>query len=186
MELDTHHLVAGAGCTPSRAATWLPHLRQACGAFGIDTPERLAAFLAQVGHESGRLVYVRELWGPTPAQRRYEGRADLGNNRPGDGKRYMGRGLIQTTGRANYAATREGLRQYAQAAPDFEAQPELLELPQWAALSAAWYWRSRGLNELADAGDFERITRRINGGLNGYPDRLALYAGACRALGVAQ
>ncbi len=69
----------------------------------INTPARAAAFLAQVGHESGQLRYLREIWGPTPAQVRYEGRADLGNAQPGDGKRFMGRGLIQITGRKNYA-----------------------------------------------------------------------------------
>ena len=102
---------------------------------------------------------------------RYEGRADLGNNQPGDGQRYCGRGLIQITGRANYAAARNRMRAIGIDCPDFEAEPEQLEEPWWAALSAADYWTSRGLNPLADAGDFEAITRRINGGLNGQADR---------------
>jgi putative chitinase len=127
---------------------------------------------------------VREIWGPTPAQTRYEGRRDLGNVHPGDGYRYRGRGLIQTTGRANYAATTLGLRKVAPDAPDFELKPEALEAPRWAALSAAWFWASKGLNELADAGDYMRITRRINGGTNGYEDRLALWEQAKAALGV--
>ena len=146
-------------------------------ACGITTPARIAAFIAQIGHESGRLRYVREIWGPTRAQRGYEGRADLGNTQPGDGFRYRGRGLIQITGRANYRALGQAL------GADFEAQPELLEQPDYAALSAAHYWLSRDLNELADAGDFEGISDLINigrrtrkaGDANGFADRLAIY-----------
>lgn len=171
-------------CSVARAEPWVEPLSVAMSMFGIDTPARQAAFLAQIAHESGRLKFVRELWGPTDAQRRYEGRADLGNVQPGDGFRYRGRGLIQTTGRANYAATRDGLRKVAPGAPDFEAEPEALELPRWAAMSAAWFWSSRGLNALADAGDMLKITRRINGGTNGLADRLQLWAGAKAALGL--
>lgn len=180
--LTTQQLQAATGCTPERAARWLPHIERACHLYGIDTPKRLAAFLAQVGHESGRLRYVREIWGPTPAQARYEGRADLGNRLPGDGKRFMGRGLIQITGRANYRAATKGLWLQDKHAPNFEHMPELLELPAWAALSAAWYWHSRNLSPLADAGRFEAITRRINGGLNGQEERVALYGAALEAL----
>lgn len=180
--LTEQQLRAATGCTSSRAEEWLPHIARACETFAINTPDRLAAFLAQIGHESGRLVYVREIWGPTPAQQRYEGRADLGNTQSGDGKRYMGRGLIQTTGRANYAATRDGLAVYVPNVPDFEAVPALLERQDMAALSAAWYWHSRKLNALADVGDFVSITKRINGGTNGLADRQALYALAKGAL----
>lgn len=179
-------LAAATGATPARALHWLPHIQHACHVFGINTPARLAAFLAQIGHESGRLVYVREIWGPTPAQQRYEGRADLGNTQPGDGRRYAGRGLIQTTGRHNYRATTAGLRAYAPNVPDFEAQPALLEQPAWAALSAAWYWHSRNLNVLADQGSddaFVAITKKINGGTNGLHDRRWLWAHAQQALG---
>lgn len=165
-------LRAATGCTPDAAALYAPHLDAACAAYRIDTPARLAAFLAQVGHESGSLRHVREIWGPTPAQQRYEGRADLNNTRSGDGKRFMGRGLIQTTGRANYRAVRDRLRARGHDAPDFEAWPEALEQPRWACWSAADYWDWRGLNALADRGDFEAITRRINGGLNGHADRV--------------
>lgn len=112
---------------------------------------------------------MREIWGPTPAQLRYEGREDLGNTEPGDGRRYLGRGLIQITGRANYAAASEALCE------DFVSCPGLLESYRWASLSAAWFWESRGLNALADAGDFDAITRRINGGQTGRADRLALH-----------
>ncbi len=172
-------------CDIMTASNWAPSLGQAMDAFEINTPARQAAFLAQVAHESGRLRHVREIWGPTPAQSRYEGRKDLGNTQPGDGYRYRGRGLIQTTGRANYAGTTRGLRQVAPEAPDFEAKPEALEAPRWAALSAAWFWHSRGLNDMADVGEFMRITRKINGGTNGYDDRLRLWEGAKQALGVA-
>jgi len=182
MSLTTQQIQAGTGSTAARAAFWQPNLHGACALFSIDSPQRLAAFLAQIGHESGRLAYVREIWGPTPAQRGYEGRLNLGNIRPGDGKRFMGRGLIQTTGRANYRATRDGLRQFLPSVPDFEAVPEQLEQADMAAMSAAWYWYSRGLNALADIGDFKGITLKINGGLNGWDDRLALYAAAKKVL----
>jgi putative chitinase len=137
--------------------------------FEITTPARQAAFLAQVGHESGGLHFLVEIWGPTQAQSRYEMRYDLGNVAPGDGFKYRGRGLLQTTGRANYKATGEAL------GADLIAQPELLGEPALACRSAGWFWKKHGLNELADAGDFERITKRINGGLNGYAERLGLY-----------
>lgn len=185
--MDAAQLCAATGSTPERAQRWLPHIVNACDRFGINTPARLAAFLAQIGHESGRLRYSREIWGPTAAQSRYEGRKDLGNVRAGDGKRYMGRGLIQTTGRANYAATTLGLRAIASGVPDFEAAPELLELPEWAALSAAWYWDSRGLNDLADQetdAAFLAITKKINGGTNGLADRRTLWDAARRAFAI--
>lgn len=182
MKLDADLLVAALGCTPERAALFAGPLDTACARYGIDTPARLAAFLAQVGHESGSLRYVAELWGPTPAQARYEGRADLGNVQPGDGHRYKGRGLIQTTGRANYARLRARLRASGIDCPDFEAEPEQLEQPRWAALSAADYWDMRQINAAADAGDFERVTRLVNGGLNGYADRCARWEKARAAL----
>lgn len=175
-------LVKAMRCTRERAARFAPHLAQVCSVYAINTPERLAAFLAQLGHESGALRYVREVWGPTPAQQRYEGRADLGNTQPGDGKRFMGRGLIQLTGRANYAAFRDRMRARGIECPDFEAEPERVEEPRWAAMSAGDFWNSRNLNALADAGQFERITRKINGGLNGQADRLARWETAKQAL----
>lgn len=182
--LTAQQLQAATGCTTQKAALYLDHMNAAFATYAIDSPTRMAAFLAQIAHESGRLVYAREIWGPTPAQARYEGRADLGNVKAGDGKTYMGRGLIQITGRANYAAATVGMRSYADAVPDFEANPALLEQPQWAVASAAWFWRSRGLNPLADAGEFVLITRRINGGTNGLADRQAFWAKAKTALGV--
>lgn len=164
------------GIPLARAQTWAKPIADAMHRYGIDTPERKAAFLAQIGHESGNLRYVREIWGPTPAQRRYEGRRDLGNVQPGDGKRFMGRGLIQVTGRANYAQAAKAL------GLPLLSSPELLEQPPHAAASAGWYWASRKLNRYADAGDFRGLTKAINGGYNGMDDRLRLWAMAKSAL----
>lgn len=160
----------------ARAGVFVPVLNTAMQRYQIVGTKRVAAFIAQIGHESGQLRYVREIWGPTPAQSRYEGRADLGNTVAGDGFKYRGRGLIQVTGRANYAACGEAL------GVDLVDQPELLEQPQYACLSAAWFWATKGLNTLADAGDFAKITRRINGGLNGQSERLKLWEKATAVL----
>ena len=136
----------------------------------------LAQFLAQVMHESGGLRYVREIWGPTKAQKGYEGRADLGNTKPGDGKRFMGRDVLQITGRANYRALTAWVRKTFGKGPDFEANPELLESPEWLGIAAIWYFLTRkGLIDYARAGNIEMVTRRVNGGLNGYQDRLRWY-----------
>lgn len=183
MKLDADLLAAAIGCQRSRAALFAGPLDVACARYAIDTPIRLAMFLAQIGHESCSLQFVRELWGPTDAQLRYEGRADLGNTLPGDGFRFRGRGLIQTTGRANYRQVRDRLRKGSFRCPDFEQEPELLEEPQWAALSAADYWDMRRINEAADAGNLELVTRLINGGLNGLDDRLNRWERAKRVLG---
>lgn len=169
-------LRAATGCTPEAAATYAPLLAELGAQYRINTPARLAAFLAQVGHESGGFRHVREIASGSA----YEGRRALGNTEPGDGTRYRGRGLIQVTGRFNYAACAAALAPMG--APDFEATPEELERPRWAMLSAGWYWDSRNLNVLADAGDFERITKRINGGLNGQADRLQRWERAKTAM----
>ena len=183
--MDLATLSACTGARLDRAAPFAPWLTDAMDEYGIDTPMRQAAFLAQIGHESGGLHWLTELWGPTDAQRRYEGRIELGNRLPGDGYRFRGHGLIQITGRANHARVRDRLRaHFGPTVPDFEASPDDLALPQWASLSAADFWQDRKLNDLADDGNIERITRIINGGLNGLTDRLALYAGAKTALGV--
>jgi putative chitinase len=172
-------LASALGIPLSRAKVWADPLSAAMALHDISTPGRQAAFIAQVGHESGRLVYVKEIWGPTDTQKRYEGRADLGNVQVGDGSKYRGRGLIQITGRANYSSAADALNE------PLVDYPEILERPDIAALSAAWFWNSHGLNALADAGQFETITRRINGGLNGLADRKALWALAKTAFGVA-
>lgn len=128
----------------------------------IDTPLRVVHFLAQLGHESGAFRYSEEL----ASGEAYEGRASLGNNQPGDGVRFKGRGLIQITGRANYRA-------YSKArGVDYLSTPQLLATdPAVAVDSAIWYWNTRNLNTLADDDDVDTITRRINGGDNGLPDR---------------
>lgn len=159
-----------------QAGVFVPVLNVAMGKYGIVNRLRIAAFIAQVGHESGQLRYVREIWGPMAAQVGYEGRADLGNTVKGDGSKYRGRGLIQITGRANYTMCGEAL------GLDLISQPELLEHPQHATMSAAWFWSTRGLNTLADQGQFVKITRRINGGLNGQDDRQVLYDKALKVL----
>jgi putative chitinase len=153
----------------------------AMASYAINTTARQAAFLAQIGHESGRLQFVREIWNPAqcPWQAEYEGRKNLGNTTPGDGERYKGRGLIQITGRANYAACSTAIFGYPTKLLNY---PEMLEQYPYAAQSAGWFWASRGCNELADAGDFRGITKHINGGLNGYADRLALLKSATDAL----
>lgn len=178
MQLNSTIVASGTGATQLRSAQWLSSLQATCDRFAINTPRRVAAFLAQIGHESGGLVYVREIWGPTSAQTRYEGRADLGNTQPGDGKRFLGRGLIQITGRRNYQLASIGLDL------DLIAHPELLEQPANAASSAGWWWANHGLNGLADLEQFDRITKIINGGKNGAADRLALYGSAKKALGI--
>lgn len=164
------------------AGIFLPALNRAMDRYEITTKTRQAAFLAQVGHESGQLRYVKELGGNA-----YLSKYDTGSlakrlgNTPeadGDGQKYRGRGLIQVTGRDNYAACSEALFGDARLLDT----PQLLEEPIHAAMSAAWFWQSRGLNTLADKGDFLLITKRINGGTNGLKDREELYKRALKVL----
>ena len=155
-----------------RAAVYAGPLTSAMAEFGINTPQRQAAFLAQVAHESGSLRWVLEL-GTGAA---YEGRMDLGNKQPGDGARYRGRGLLQITGRANYMACGAALGLY------LTVNPQLLEVPVNACRSAAWFWKLKGLNNLADRDQFGAITRAINGGYNGLDDRIAAWLIARKVL----
>lgn len=155
-------------------------LGKACAAtlvrYGIaDSVPRVANFVGQGAHETGGFRLLRELWGPTDAQKRYEGRPDLGNTQPGDGFTYRGRGIFQLTGRANYREVGHAIGQ------DLEGNPNLAETPPVAVETAAYFWKSRGLNALADAVDEDRITRRINGGSNGQDERRTLVA-RCKAL----
>tara|TARA_R110000868_G_scaffold348788_2_gene609976 strand:- start:12023 stop:12826 length:804 start_codon:yes stop_codon:yes gene_type:complete len=133
--------------------------------YGIDNYLRVCHFLAQATHECDGFNTLREYWGPTPAQKRYEGRRDLGNTVKGDGRRYMGRGIFQITGRYNYKlyGTKLGI--------DLENKPELAEDPKTSVLIALEYWKTKGLSELADKDDVVGITKRINGGTNGLFDR---------------
>lgn len=167
-------------CNPklseARCAEIASGLQTAAAPAGITTPARVAAFLAQLAHESCGFQFLEEIWGPTDVQRRYEGRKDLGNTVKGDGYRYRGRGWIQLTGRANY-------QQYGfKLGLPLAEQPDLAARPDVAARVAARYWQDRGLNALADAGDFEAITRKINGGLNGWEDRVRRWTVLKKAL----
>lgn len=165
-------LVAIMPLARARAAVFVAPLNAAMVEFGISTPARQSSFLAQVAHESGQLVYVREL----ASGAAYEARLDLGNVQPGDGTRFRGRGLIQVTGRTNYAACGQAL------GLDLLAQPALLEQTVNACRSAGWFWQSHGLNALADVGDQVAVSKRINGGTNGLAERLAYFKVAKRVL----
>ena len=135
------------------------------GAVILDSGLRLAHFVAQGGHETLGFTRMVEIWGPTAAQGRYEGRADLGNIRAGDGYRYRGRGVLQITGRDNY-------RRFGQLiGVDIESQPDRAAEPAIAMAVACAYWTSRRINAAADRDDVESVTRLINGGLNGIDDR---------------
>ena len=157
--------------TEENRQKYLPFLNRYMPEYGI-TDERVAAFIAQIGHESAQLRYVEEL----ASGAAYEGRKDLGNTQAGDGKRLKGRGLIQITGRKNYQQISDAW------GIDFVANPELLATPEYAVKSACWWWDDRKLNALADVGDFLKITKIINGGTNGLADRQAHYARAKEAL----
>lgn len=165
-----------------QAGVFASALTLAMDKYQINTRLRMAAFIAQVGHESGQFRYVRELGGD-----QYLSKYDTGplakrlGNTPqadGDGQKYRGRGLIQITGRDNYLACSKALF----GDDRLLRTPELLEQAEWACKSAAWFWKSRDLNTLADSREFNAITRRINGGLNGLAERLEFYQCALKVL----
>ncbi|NDW10139.1 glycoside hydrolase family 19 protein [Dysgonomonas sp. 520] len=154
---------------------YLPFLVKCMEEYEINTVNRTCMFLAQIGHESGQLRYCEEI----ASGAAYEGRRDLGNTQKGDGKRFKGRGLIQITGRSNYTEISKIWN------VDFVSHPELLSTPEYAVKSACWWWKKRGLNEIADRGDeaaFRIVTRIINGGYNGYQDRFNLWNNAKKVL----
>ncbi|WP_025128918.1 glycoside hydrolase family 19 protein [Pseudomonas sp. PH1b] len=182
MPITTQQLLQILPNAGAKAGVFVPALNAAMSKYAIITRLRMAAFIAQIGHESGQLLYVREL-----GSDQYLSKYDTGTlakrlgNTPeadGDGQKYRGRGLIQVTGRANYEACSEALFSDAR----LLNTPELLESPVYAALSAGWFWQKAGLNTLADKGDFLTITKRINGGTNGLADREALYERALKVL----
>ena len=181
---------------------WLEPLNATFQKYNISTSARQAFFIGQCAHESNNFKTLEEnlhysvnglmrTWPsrfPTLdvatkyannpeaiANKVYAGR--MGNIEEGDGWRYHGRGLIQLTGRENYANCGFGL------GVDLLSNPDWLLDPKYAALSAGWFWGKRGLNSLADAQDFETITKRINGGLIGLDDRKAKTAKALSILG---
>ena len=204
-------LLEAMGIRHALAVQWLPHLSMAAHRYQIDAnPRRIAAWLATIAHESARLTrtvenlnysaqglaqtwpsrYADMAGQPTATAIRiarlpedianltYSGRMGNGSAGSGDGWRYRGRGLIQITGRANYEATAAALGE------DFVSQPEQLEHPHYAALSAAEWWHRNGCNVLADTGDMAAVTRKVNGGLTGLDDRLKLYSAAMTYMGV--
>jgi putative chitinase len=140
---------------------------------GLDKPHRFVQYGGQLMLESGEFRWDKEIWGPTVAQKGYEGRKGLGNTRPGDGKKFAGRGPIQITGRANYHQFTRWARVLDPKCPDFEANPELVNTDPWEGLGPIWFWRTRSLNTLADQGDTRAITKKINGGYNHADERLA-------------
>lgn len=156
---------------------FLPFINNLCEQYAINTPLRLAHFLAQIGHESAQLTYVKEI----ASGKAYDTGTlakNLGNTlaADGDGQKYKGRGLIQITGTSNYKA----LSQYLKI--DLLNNPELLEQPHYAVESAIWYWNTRKLNDYADKDDVKTITKKINGGFNGLEDRVNLLNRAKKVL----
>lgn len=178
---------------------YVPNIVNTAIACGIDTPLRQAHWLAQMAHESGGFCFLREIWGPTKQQRRYERDPNarwptsskqaklpgyetnrlayqLGNERPGDGFRYRGRGFIGVTGRENYTSCSLALHGDER----LVHHPELLE--QEPAASAGWYWMSRAINRFADRDDVVKVTQAINGGKTGLDDRVRRLAIAKQAM----
>jgi putative chitinase len=171
---------------------WFEPLQETFEKYQINTPQRQACFIGQCMHESGGFKHLKEnlnysakaLMATWPsrfpdadiaekyarqpemiANKVYGGR--MGNTEDGDGAKFIGRGLIQLTGKDNYTAFGEAIGE------DLVANPQLVEQPRYAALSAGWFWNKRGLNALADAMDIETLTKRINGGSIGIDDRKA-------------
>lgn len=151
-------------------------------ALGLGQPHRDVQYFAQIMHESGDFQFDKELWGPTNAQERYEGRADLGNMQKGDGFKFRGRSGIQLTGRANYERFTAWVRKTFPElnAPDFTVSPDKINTDPYEGLVPLWYWsvgnpEGKSLNRYADRGDIEMLTRRVNGGTNGLGDRMLRY-----------
>ena len=169
-------------------AALAPAFNEAMLRADITTINRAAMWCAQLGHESVGLKYMREIWGPSAAQRGYEGRRDLGNTQPGDGYRYLGRGPIQITGRSNYANLSRWAhgKGYVPTPTFFVDNPVALEQPEHGFLGAVWYWTVARpqLNQLADNKWIHDATRAINGGTNGIEDRIARW-NRCLGMGAA-
>ncbi|MBB5444671.1 MULTISPECIES: glycoside hydrolase family 19 protein [unclassified Paraburkholderia] len=212
MNLNAQIIAAGCGATVLRASQWVTPLQAACDRFTLDTGMRAAAFFANVGVESARLITVAENLNysadgllatfpshfteaeaqayahqpPRIANRAYADRNGNGGEASGDGWTFRGRGLLQVSGRRNYQLCGLGI------GLDLVNHPELLEEPANAALAAGWYWASRKLNTYADGGLFLQVCKTINLGSAGapgvpgsYSQRLALYGAAKKALGIA-
>jgi putative chitinase len=181
---------------------WAGPLQSTFEHYNIDTPRRQACFIGQCAHESGNFKTLEEnlhysaaslmrVWpsrfpdmdtaekyanNPEKiANKVYAGR--MGNTEDGEGFRYRGRGLIQLTGKEAYANCGSNV------GVDFVGNPDLVSTPEYAALSAGWFWNKRGLNQLADTYDIPAITQRVNGGLLGLDDRKAKSDLALKLLG---
>lgn len=161
--------------TAGRADAFATPLTAAMSEFGIATARRRAAFLAQVAEESGELRYMRELASGLAYDPPSERATELGNIATGDGPLFKGGGLLMLTGRANYTKCGEAL------GINLIGQPTLIETPPVACRAAAWFWKTRDLNTLADADRFGEITRLINGGYNGLDARLRYWLDARKA-----
>lgn len=177
-------LVRIAGVTPNKdnVKSVVRALVDYGPAAGLDKPHRLAHFIAQVAHESGGFRFDREIWGPTPAQQRYDTRTDLGNTPAvdGDGRKNAGRGPIQLTGGYNIKRFHDWCVAEGYQPPDFVANPDLINTDPWEGLSAIFFWSvgnptGKSLNVYADENNIEQITKKINGGLNGFADRVRYY-----------
>jgi len=184
--VDAHTLWEAMGRTLSQAkyAELLPTFEAGMRTAQCTNPARAAMWCAQIGHESLGLLYMEEI----ASGQAYEGRRDLGNTQPGDGRRFKGRGPIQLTGRSNYGrfgawCQTQGL---VDAADYFTRNPTAVAEPRWGFLAAAWYWTVERpkLNALSDAGDIVGATKAINGGTHGLEDRRARW-NTCRRLGAA-
>ena len=185
------HLAAIAGRTTALMPALADWMNTLCPSYEIDTAREYGHFLAQACHETDHFKTLREYASGSA----YEGRADLGNTQPGDGIRFRGRGIFQTTGRANYLqlGIKKGRRDL------FINTPELLELPEYAVWSACEFWKTRGLNDVANHADtdvlkkkyrgniidvspVEYISLTINGGYHGMEERKKYYALAQQVL----
>lgn len=165
MKVTREQILAIMPNAKDKVDAFLPYINGYAEVFHIDTPKRMAHFLAQIAHESGELRYTKEL-----GNRNYFHKYDvgklknmLGNLKDGDGYKYRGRGLIQITGRANY----QDYQNSKYCTGDIMENPEILEQPRYATNSAMWWWWKHGLNKLADSGSFVAIRKTINGGTYG-------------------
>jgi putative chitinase len=189
--IEAAHLAAIAGITTPLMPGLADWMNRTCPLYEIDTPQEYCHFLAQACHETDHFKTLREY----ASGRAYEGRADLGNTQAGDGVRFRGRGIFQTTGRSNYLqlGIKKGRRDL------FINAPELLEQAEYAVWSACEYWKTRGLNDAANHADSDTLKKKyrgniidvspvefisitINGGYNGMDDRKRAYAIAQRVL----
>lgn len=187
---------------------WYSALERCLPDYDINSPQRVAAFIAQCAHESGNFRMLKEnlnykaatlrkifpKYFPTDeiaaqfaampnkqeaiANRVYGGRMGNGPEATGDGWRFCGRGLIQLTGRNNYQAFADSIE------TDVNDIPEYLATFEGAVQSACWFWETNKLNQWADAGDILTLTKRINGGTIGLEDRIKHYNHALHVLGV--